>query len=171
MIIKQLHTILLSIFLSSFAYGQNSNKIFTIYLVRHSEKEISSNNNPDLTKCGDLRSENLSIFLKDVPLDAVYSTDYQRTKNTAFPTAKSKELKIEYYNPNDLQQFSKLLKNLKKDVLVVGHSNTTGVLAGLLVGEEIGEFDLNIYNRVYQVVVSNENSRLHLLHTAFKCED
>ena len=71
MIIKQLHTILLSLFLSSFAYGQNSNEIFTIYLVRHSEKEISSNNNPDLTKCGDLRSENLSIFFKDVPLDAV----------------------------------------------------------------------------------------------------
>ena len=113
----------------------------------------------------------MSFFLKDVPLDAVYSTDYLRTKNTAFPTAKSKELKIEYYNPNNLEQFSKLLKNLKKDVLVVGHSNTTGVLAGLLIGEEIGEFDLNIYNRVYQVVVSNENSRLHLLHTAFKCED
>ena len=83
----------------------------------------------------------------------------------------SKELKIEYYNPNNLEQFSKLLKNLKKDVLVVGHSNTTCALAGLLIGEEIGEFDLNIYNRVYQVVVSNENSRLHLLHTAFKCED
>ncbi|MDG1237301.1 MAG: phosphoglycerate mutase family protein [Flavobacteriales bacterium] len=171
MIIKYLYLVLISFVFSTVVYSQNNNEIFTIYLVRHSEKEISSNNNPELTKCGDLRSENLSFFLKDVPLDAVYSTDYLRTKNTAFPTAKSKELKIEYYNPNNLEQFSKLLKNLKKDVLVVGHSNTTGVLAGLLIGEEIGEFDLNIYNRVYQVVVSNENSRLHLLHTAFKCED
>ena len=171
MIIKYLYLVLISFVFSNVVYSQNNNEIFTIYLVRHSEKEISSNNNPELTKCGDLRSENLSIFFKDVPLDAVYSTDYQRTKNTAFPTAKSKELKIEYYNPNNLEKLSKLLKNLKKDVLVVGHSNTTGVLAGLLVGEEIGEFDLNIYNRVYQVVVSNENSRLHLLHTAFKCED
>ncbi|MDG1440917.1 MAG: phosphoglycerate mutase family protein, partial [Flavobacteriales bacterium] len=168
---KYLYLVLISFVFSTVVYSQNNNEIFTIYLVRHSEKEISSNNNPELTKCGDLRSENLSFFLKDVPLDAVYSTDYLRTKNTAFPTAKSKELKIEYYNPNNLEQFSKLLKNLKKDVLVVGHSNTTGVLAGLLIGEEIGEFDLNIYNRVYQVVVSNENSRLHLLHTAFKCED
>lgn len=171
MIIKYLYLVLISFVFSTVVYSQNNKEIFTIYLVRHSEKEISSNNNPELTKCGYLRSENLSFFLKDVPLDAVYSTDYQRTKNTAFPTAKSKELKIEYYNPNNLEQFSKLLKNLKKDVLVVGHSNTTGVLAGLLIGEEIGEFDLNIYNRIYQVVVSNENSRLHLLHTAFKCED
>ena len=171
MIIKYLYLVLISFVFSTVVYSQNNNEIFTIYLVRHSEKEISSNNNPELTKCGDLRSENLSIFFKDVPLDAVYSTDYQRTKNTAFPTAKSKELKIEYYNPNNLEKLSMLLKNLKKDVLVVGHSNTTGVLAGLLIGEEIGEFDLNIYNRVYQVVVSNENSRLHLLHTAFKCED
>ena len=171
MIIKYLYLVLISFVFSTVVYSQNNNEIFTIYLVRHSEKEISSNNNPELTKCGDLRSENLSFFLKDVSLDAVYSTDYLRTKNTAFPTAKSKELKIEYYNSNNLEQFSKLLKNLKKDVLVVGHSNTTGALAGLLIGEEIGEFDLNIYNRVYQVVVSNENSRLHLLHTAFKCED
>jgi broad specificity phosphatase PhoE len=171
MIIKYLYLVLISFVFSTVVYSQNNNEIFTIYLVRHSEKEISSNINPELTKCGYLRSENLSFFLKDVPLDAVYSTDFQRTKNTAFPTAKSKELKIKYYNPNKLEQFSKLLKNLKKDVLVVGHSNTTGVLAGLLIGEEIGEFDLNIYNRIYQVVVSNENSRLHLLHTAFKCED
>jgi hypothetical protein len=59
----------------------------------------------------------------------------------------------------------------KQDALVVGHSNTTGVLAGLLVGEEIGEFDLAIYNRVYQVVIYQNSSRLHLLHTAFDCND
>jgi len=54
---------------------------------------------------------------------------------------------------------------------VVGHSNTTGVLAGLLIGEDLGAFDLDIYNRVYQVVICNNNGRLHLLSTAFDCED
>tara|TARA_B100001287_G_scaffold224313_1_gene193654 strand:+ start:1239 stop:1724 length:486 start_codon:yes stop_codon:yes gene_type:complete len=152
--------------------AQNS-KLFTIYLVRHSEKVLESNNeaDPPLTKCGKQRSESLMDFLEDVKLDAIYSTDYNRTVNTALPTANSKGLKIQKYNPRDLVEFSKSLLDSKKDVLVVGHSNTTGVLAGLLVGEEIGEIDLDIYDRIYQVVVSNKNGRLHLFHSPFECEE
>jgi len=153
--------------------AQENNEIFTIYLVRHSEKDISSNNNsdPPLTQCGEQRSESLSSFLKDVNLDAIYSTDYNRTKNTALPTAMSKGLEIKEYNYEKLKDFSRFLLENKQDALVVGHSNTTGVLAGLLVGEEMGEFDLDIYNRVYQVVFYENRGRLHLLHTAFDCND
>ena len=147
--------------------------VFTIYLVRHSEKDLSSNNSadPPLTPCGEQRSESLSRFLKDVPLDVIYSTNYNRTKKTALPTALSKGLKIKEYNDEELVDFSKLLIKNKQDALVVGHSTTTGVLAGLLVGEEIGEFDLDIYDRVYQVAIHKKRGRLHLLHTAFDCND
>ena len=51
----------------------------------------------------------------------------------------------------------------------MGHSNTTGVLAGLLVGEDIGAFDESIYNRIYEVVVTKNERRLHVFHTAFRC--
>jgi broad specificity phosphatase PhoE len=147
--------------------------LFTIYLVRHSEKDLASKNeaDPPLTKCGKQRSESLSTFLNDVKLNAIYSTDYNRTLNTALPTANSKELKIIKYSPRDLVGLSKLLLDAKKDALVVGHSNTTGVLAGLLVGEEIGEIDLDIYDRIYQVVISEKNGRLHLLHSLFECKE
>lgn len=153
--------------------SNNNSKIFTIYLVRHSEKKIASNNiaDPPLTRCGEQRSEHLNSFLSDVHLDAIYSTNYNRTKNTALPTARSKGLDIQEYTIQDLEEFSKLLITRQQDVLVVGHSNTTGVLAGLLVGEEIGEFDLDIYNRVYQVVIHEKSGRLHLLHTDFDCND
>ena len=150
--------------------AQTDNEIFTIYLVRHSEKE-STSNDPQLTQCGEQRSKSLSIFLNDLQLDAIYSTNYNRTKNTALPTALSKELEIKEYNPEELKDFSKLLIDSKQNALVVGHSNTTGVLAGLLVGEDIGEFDLAIYNRVYQVVIYQNSGRLHLFHTAFDCND
>ena len=153
--------------------AQGNSKIFTIYLIRHSEKDLTSNNysDPPLTECGEQRSKNLSLFLKDVDLDAVYSTDYNRTKNTALPTAIFKGLEVEEYNAQELNDFSKLLMDRKQDALVVGHSNTTGVLAGLLAGEDIGEFDLNIYDRIYQVVIYNNSGRLHLLHTVFDCRD
>ena len=68
-------------------------------------------------------------------------------------------------------KFSKLLIANQQDALVVGHSNTTGVLAGLLVGEEIGAFDLDIYDRVYQALIYKNSGRLQLLHTAFDCND
>jgi broad specificity phosphatase PhoE len=170
---KYLIIILIILGFQSIVNAQENNEIFTIYLVRHSEKDLTTNNpsDPPLTQCGEQRSQSLSNFLKDVKLDVVYSTNYTRTKKTAAPTAMSKELKIQEYNSEELTDFSKLLLKNKQNVLVVGHSNTTGVLAGLLVGEEIGDFDLDIYNRVYQVVISNNTGRLHLLHTAFVCNE
>jgi len=165
--------ILVTIGFQSCVDAQKDSEIFTIYLVRHSEKDLTLNDqsDPPLTQCGEQRSESLSNFLRDVNLDVIYSTDYIRTKNTARPTAQSKELEVSEYNPQDLDSFSKLLIASKQDALVVGHSNTTGVLAGLLVGKEIGAFDLDIYDRVYQVLIYNNSGELHLLHTAFDCID
>jgi broad specificity phosphatase PhoE len=161
-----------SVFLSV-GYAQNSNELFTIYLVRHSEKDLTSDigGGPPLTKCGAQRSEHLSGFLSHVHLDAVYSTDYTRTKNTARPTANSKGLEVQKYSTENLEVFAELLIERKQDALVVGHSNTTGVLAGLMVDEDIGEFNLDIYNRIYQVVFCENDERLHLFHTAFSCDD
>ena len=153
--------------------AQKSEEIFTIYLVRHAEKELSAVNpkDPPLTPCGMQRAESLATFLKDVDLDEIYSTDYLRTKSTAQPTVREKGKEVQFYDPNKLEEFAKLLINNKKDALVVGHSNTTATLAGLLVGEELGSFDESIYNRVYQVVLYKDKGRLHVLHSAFLCKD
>ena len=113
----------------------------------------------------------MSDFLKDVHLNIIYSTDYLRTKSTAFPTANSKGLEIELYDAQQLKDFSQLLIDRQQDALVVGHSNTTGVLAGLLTGEDIGAFDLDIYDRVYQVVIYKNKGRLHLLHVSVDCNE
>lgn len=148
--------------------GQENNDIFTIYLVRHAEKELTSKN-PPLTKCGEQRAVSLSNFFEKVNLNAVYSTDYTRTKSTAKPTAKEKNKELKLYNPRELNDFAKLLIERKEDALVVGHSNTTGILAGLLIDKKIEAFDESIYNRIYQVVIHKETGRLHILHSAFVC--
>ena len=109
------------------------------------------------------------LYSNAVPLDAVYSTDYKRTQSTALPTAMDQGLMIQSYEPDALGKIAEELIRNGQDALVVGHSNTTAVLAGLLVGEEMGSFDESIYNRVYQVVVSKDDRRLHVLHTSFDC--
>jgi hypothetical protein len=40
-----------------------------------------------------------------------------------------------------------------------------------LVDEEMGAFDLDIYDRIYQVVIYKNSARLHLLHSAFVCRN
>ena len=67
--------------------AQKNPEIFTIYLIRHSEKEIFSENqiDPDLTACGIKRSEYLNSFFEDTDIENVYSTNYLRTINTTIP--------------------------------------------------------------------------------------
>ena len=153
--------------------AQKSEEMFTVYLVRHAEKAVSADNpkDPPLTECGEQRAASLAVFLRDVELDAIYSTDYKRTRSTAQPTAMDKKQELTIYNPRELEKFAELLLEKKQDVLVVGHSNSTPTLAGLLVGEVLEPFDESIYNRIYQVVISKKNGRLEVFNSAFLCQD
>lgn len=152
--------------------ASTSEESFTIYLVRHAEKDVSdkTNSDPALTPCGEERAESLSNFFKQIELDKIYSSDYIRTKNTAAPTAKSKGKTLVLYDPGALDAMAKKLLEAKEDALVVGHSNTTGVLAGLLCDQTIQPFDESIYNRIYQVVINKKSGHLQVFHTAFSCD-
>jgi broad specificity phosphatase PhoE len=163
----------LAIFAANIPATAQTDEIFTIYLVRHSEKDMSSADHSDLplSTCGEERSEALSNFLSDVPLDAIYSTEYTRTVNTALPTATAKGLEIQSYTAQGLPALALSLLEKKENALVVGHSNTTGYLAGLLTDEEGEDISLEIYDRIYKVVVSGGTARLHLLHSSFECDE
>lgn len=155
------------------AKAQDSKEVFTIYLVRHAEKVTTDQNskNPSLTDCGMNRAKSLVTFFEQINLQEIHSTDYIRTKDTAYPVAKNKEKEIKFYDPKNLKDFAKMLRETKKDALVVGHSNTTGVLAGLLSGQELASFDESIYNRIYQVVIFKNEEHLQVFQSSFDCEN
>ncbi|WP_434951699.1 histidine phosphatase family protein [Shewanella sp. HL-SH4] len=100
---------------------------WTFILVRHGEKQPGDD--PQLTKQGTERAERLAQMLQHIPLDKVYSTDYQRTQLTAQPTAIGHHLPITSYDPSDLDSFSQQLFKRPGSYLIVGHSNTTAILA------------------------------------------
>ncbi len=104
----------------------------TFFLVRHAEK-ASTGDNPSLTKEGQARAEELARLLEKVPIDAVYSTDYNRTMETAMPIATVKNIPIEKYDPRDLPAFVASFQgpSQKKKILIVGHSNTTPALINI----------------------------------------
>ena len=143
-----------------------SQEITTYYLIRHAEKERtdSSNRDPHLTTEGKERAHNWRNIFKEVPFDIVYSTPYHRTRETAQPIASAQQLDVESYDPRNLYNASFKEKNEGKNVLVVGHSNTTPALANKILGrEEYPQIDDRINGNLYILQVSLQGVTSQLL--------
>ena len=111
----------------------------TYYLIRHAEKDRSdpSNKDPHLTQVGLLRAAKWSYVLGAVKFDAVYSTDYNRTRETALPTAEKNGIsQLSLYNPSNMDMKGFVEGTAGQTVLIVGHSNTTPKLANALIGAD-----------------------------------
>ncbi len=142
--------------------------IYSIYLVRHAEKQKDVDN-PPLTSCGRLRARQLASILADVELESIYSTSTQRTMATAQPISQLKKLAIKNYSGSDLTQFAFSLKKLKQNVLVVGHSNTTPQLTELLSGEKIAPIEDHQYQHLYQIQYFQDQINVTLLKQPLLC--
>ena len=138
---KILFVLVLSLFTFS-AYAQETldsktaPEVTTYFLIRHAEKQRQNPNdrNPSLTFEGYKRADQWRDVLQDIPLDAVYSTEYNRTKQTAKPTADSKNLPILTYDPRNMYTESFQYNTKGKNVLIVGHSNTTPAFVNKILG-------------------------------------
>lgn len=156
------------IFISTNVVADDS---YTIYLVRHAEKDLSNleERDPKLTACGVERAKKLVSLFSGIELNAVYSTDFIRTQNTAKPTANAKSLDVISYDPFNLKILHKQLMTNEHSALVVGHSQTTNALAGMLAGIELDVIDEKEYDRLYQVSISEKVAKFQLLAQAFQC--
>lgn len=128
------------------------------YLIRHAEKEQVNLDDPDpeLTRKGKLRAENWSNFLVDVKFDAVFSTNYTRTLQTAKPTAIKNNLEITIHNPDQLDVKSFLKETAGKTVLIVGHTNTTPKLANKIINKKVyNDINDKTFNNLYHITIKN----------------
>lgn len=115
----------------------DNRQVATFYLIRHAEKDRtnSENHDPGLTEQGKLRAERWASYFTDIPLDAIYSTNYVRTRMTAMPVAQQKGLPVIQYDPGQFYSPDLVKNTLGKHILIVGHSNTTPELVNKLVLE------------------------------------
>src|SRR5690606_34514351 len=109
--------------------------VTTYYLIRHAEKDLSnpSEKNPHLDSVGMNRAEKWKNLFNNVAFDAVYSTNYHRTIETAQPTAAKNNLNITIYDPRafNIEDFKKQTEG--KIILIVGHSNTIPKVVNALI--------------------------------------
>ena len=114
----------------------------TYYVVRHAERGTPAPggnmqaNNPPLSDAGEKRAQDLKEILKDKKVAYIFSTNTIRTMSTAEPLRVAAGLTIENYKPIPDSAFIAKLKGLKKNVLVVGHSNTVDDIVNKLTGKQ-----------------------------------
>lgn len=134
----------------------------TIILLRHAEK-MADVKDPPLTEHGHQRANCMAgwlekqVFSKDIKV--IYSSNYRRTLETAAPLATHMGVSIRLYDPRKLQGLAAEITAAGNSTVVVGHSNTTPVLAGILSGHEIAQMKETDYNSFWQVD-SGEETRL-----------
>jgi broad specificity phosphatase PhoE len=118
------------------------------FLVRHAEKADQSED-PPLTEEGHARARALADLLRDAGITEIFSSDFERTRDTAAPLAGDLGLAVTPYDPTRLPELARTLLSSPGRVLVVGHSNTTPELAGLLGGEPGAPIPETEYDRLY----------------------
>lgn len=150
------------IFSTSYSQENDNNaskSITTYYFIRHAEKDRTdpSDKNPHLTEVGIARANRWSDILGEVKFDAVYSTDYYRTKETAKPTATKNNIELKIYDPKNIDAESFKSDTIGKAVLIVGHSNTTPAFVNMIIGQnKYEDIDDSNNGNLYIVTISGE---------------
>lgn len=153
-----------AVFLLVSAPGMNlSAQPTTIILLRHAEKDTTvagsamMKADPPLTGAGELRAERLLDVLKAYQPDAIYSTNYIRTKATVTPLAKKFNKDIQLYDTKNLAAFGEqLLQQQGKTIIVAGHSNTTPSLVNLLIKEnKYPNLEDSVYAQFWIVTIAD----------------
>jgi phosphohistidine phosphatase SixA len=156
MIVRRLRLVLVLLATALPALSQEA-----IFVVRHAEKQSDSNDPPvPLSEAGTARARRLAELLKDAGVTAILSTDMVRTRSTAEPLARMRNLPIETYaarDPRGVFDAAALAGTLRerhaKDVvLVVGHSNTVGPLLSALGCPGEITIGANEYDNLFVVV-------------------
>jgi broad specificity phosphatase PhoE len=130
----------------------------TYYVVRHAEKAAAAEagtmmaNDPPLTTAGQQRAQALKDSLMDKHIHYIFSTNTVRTKTTAEPLRVYLGLETVVYNPRPDSAFIAQLKHLKKNTLVVGHSNTVDdIVNGLCPGQSLKDLADSEYDNLFVV--------------------
>jgi broad specificity phosphatase PhoE len=133
-----------------------------IFLVRHAERAPLPANqppprgmmgeDPPLSAAGQERARRLAAMLASAGIKHILTTEYQRTRQTAAPTAERANVKPVMGAAKDPQPFIDQVQKASGNVLIVGHSNTIpDLLKGLGVKQAITIAE-NEYDNLFVVV-------------------
>lgn len=142
-----------SLVLAACATGTSARSDYTLYLVRHAEKVADDSSDPDLTAAGRTRAIELAESLQQKGIRTIWSSDYQRTRETAAPLARQLGLKVRTYDPGEPKELQMQLEKRHESALIVGHSNTIPQLARILCNCKVAAMEETEYDRLIVIRV------------------
>ncbi len=163
---KIIFSLFIALFLFTFANGNcfAQHRNLTIVLLRHAEKDVSPNAdkvNPELSADGKLRAQKLVKVIKKYKPDAIYSSDFIRTRTTAQPLAEKRKLSVQIYNHRNLKELADLIMSGKiKRLVIVGHNTTTPALVNMLIGQEkYKALSESEYDKIFVVKIKKKKTK------------
>lgn len=148
------------------AIAQDEFKPITVFLVRHAEREDEPRQDPPLNKLGIARSEALARLLGNAGIKAIFTSQFNRTKQTGEPLATKLGLTVTPFtlksspsNPRQIAEEStaevtnKILERAGQSVLVVGHSNSIPEVIKMLGGDVVPTIDERKFDDLFVVTV------------------
>jgi broad specificity phosphatase PhoE len=136
----------------------------TVILVRHAEKAASPANDPPLTAEGEERARALAKIARNDGVQAIITTQYLRTRETARPAAEALHITPEVVSvgtgaPAMAQHIREVVRRIAQDhqgqvVLVVEHSNTIPAIIAALGAPKPAAICDNEYDGLYTVFIA-----------------
>src|SRR6202521_799181 len=126
----------------------------TIYLVRHADK-VSEETDSPLSGAGRARANCLAKTLEDAQIQQIFTSDLQRTQQTAAPLAEKLRLKpvaIPLSRPDEL--IEAIRSSAAANVLVVWHDATLPKVMRALGAPEITPIAHTEYDRFFILTLS-----------------
>ncbi len=126
----------------------------TIIVVRHADRTGGMSANALLSPRGEQRARDLARVLRDAHIRAIFTTEVQRTQQTAEPTAREFHLRPTVIPAVNMDLLISRLRALPSDetVLVVGHGNTVPAIVERLGGGTVPPLAETEYDRMIIVV-------------------
>lgn len=155
--------IFLSLFIVLPVFGQQNDQAeeeTTLIFVRHAEKSDDGTSDPSLSVEGHQRAINLAqLMMNNYDLAAIYSTQYKRTQETAKPISDSLKISVIGYQLNNPDSLINMIIDTYrgKEVLIVGHSNTTPALVNIALGErKYEQLDESDFSNVFELKIRSD---------------
>jgi 2,3-bisphosphoglycerate-dependent phosphoglycerate mutase len=136
--------------------GNTQPSLTTFIFIRHAEKVNDGTKDPELSVDGKERAGRLSSMLSNQKIDAVYSTNFKRTRMTVDLLATDHNLTVKTYESLDAAQLSELGARYQGGTVVIcGHSNTTPAMVNKLLGsDQLKQWDDSDYGNFVIVTMS-----------------
>jgi phosphohistidine phosphatase SixA len=160
------------ILLLTFAAVAQAQNMRTIFLVRHADK-VSDDTDAPLSESGHRRAECLAATLADAQIQQIFTSDLQRTQQTAAPLAEKLHLKpvaIPISQPDKL--VAAIRSSKEANVLVVWHDATLPKILRALGAPAISPIAHTEYDRFFILTLAGDKTHPQPRFTALRyCDD